>query len=107
MIKQQNLTLNNKVYEVTPSLINSWLYLYHCYEGQEIKAKEDFLNALNRVKTPTNEALGIDFENKCYAGIVDNENEEIIKIIKDGTYQMSAKKLIKVGNLKYNALRTF
>jgi len=101
MIKQQNLTLNNKVYEITPSLLNSWLYLYHCYEGQEIKAKEDFLNALNRIKTPTTDAqqAGIDFENKCYAGIVDSENEAIIKIIKDGTYQMSAKKLIKVGNL--------
>ncbi|MCK9577310.1 MAG: hypothetical protein M0R51_15510 [Clostridia bacterium] len=93
--------LNNKVYEITPSLLNSWLYLYNCYEGQEILAKESFLNALNRVKTPTNEAqqAGIDFENKCYAGVVAPETEEIIKIITGGTYQMSVKKIIKVNDL--------
>ena len=93
--------LNNKIYEITPSLLNSWLYMYNCYEGQEILAKESFLNALNRVKTPTTEAqqAGIDFEDKCYTGIVDAENEEIIKTIAGGTYQLSIKKIIKINDL--------
>lgn len=92
---------NLKTYEITPSLLNSWLYMYHCYEGQEENAKSEFLNALNRVHTPTTEAqqAGIDFENKCYAGEITSDTQAIIEIINGGTYQMSAKKLIEVDNL--------
>ena len=63
---------NTEKYLITPTLYNSYIYYvggnFELYgdkaEEIEAKAKQDFLNCLNKVYTP-NEVLqrGIDFEN--------------------------------------------
>jgi len=58
---------------ITKTLLDSWNYLFECYEGSEESAMEEFLHTLNRDETPTNEAQqhGIDFETLVYA--IDHE----------------------------------
>lgn len=77
-------------YLITPSLLNSWLYIGHAgdtvreaasdevsledkRDEAEKRAEEDFLRALRREKTPTTEAQqrGIDYEEATYRGETD------------------------------------
>lgn len=87
---------------ITPSLLNSWLYIWNCVDNvresekdeicledkildTQAKAKEDFINTLNRIKTPPNQymQMGIDYEEECYKG-----NTDVSPIIKGGAYQI-------------------
>ena len=54
---------------MTQSLLSSWLYLYRAYEGYEAAAYADFLDTLNRVEKPSNEAMraGIELEDAINA----------------------------------------
>ena len=54
------------MYLITPTLLNSWQYLYKAFEGYEEEAYSDFLRTLNREPSTQNEAMqaGIDFENQ-------------------------------------------
>lgn len=102
--------MSNK-YLITPSLYNAYTYYtqtnFEIYgdKAEEIEAKalQDWLNTLNKVKTPTNEILqrGIDFENAVRA-ITDNypvEHEnaaEVAEVVKGGMWQVKLSK--NVGN---------
>ncbi len=102
--------MNNK-YLITPSLYNAYTYYaktnFEIYgdKAEEIEAKalQDWLNTLNKVKTPTNEILqrGIDFENAVRT-ITDNypvEHEnaaEVAEVVKGGMWQVKLSK--NVGN---------
>lgn len=101
---------------ITPSLLNSWgYYLTECekyvkeFEKDEIcledkidearkKAKEDFINALNRVKTEPTEAMlkGIQFENECYDG-----KTCISPIIENGCFQIVGTKRVEVDGMNF------
>ena len=67
---KQNLKKVGRMrYLITPSLLNSWLYLYRAFEGYEDAAFEDFKRTLHRERSVPNEAMqaGIDFENAVVA----------------------------------------
>ena len=53
---------------ITQTLISSWNYLHNCWDESYDDAKESFLNTLNRIRTPANEAIqnGLDFEREVY-----------------------------------------
>lgn len=46
-----------KPFLITPSLLNSWSYIFNCYEGQEEKALYDFINALNKESFEKTESM--------------------------------------------------
>ena len=108
-------SLNNKKYLITPSLLNSWLYIYEApknvveSENDEIcledkrelaskKAYEDFINTLNRIPSEPNKYMqaGIDFEEECYKG-----NTCISPIIENGAFQISGTKDVIVNRIKF------
>jgi len=82
---------------VTTSLLNSWLYIWKASEEYTEKAYSDFVDSLQKVKQPPNEAmlLGIAFEDDCIAGKVPGISE----IIEGGAFQYKAKKEIKVDDI--------
>ena len=84
------------MYLVTTTLLNSWGYLWKVGEDYEQSAWADFLDLLNKVKKPPNEAMqrGLQFEADCMAGMVPGISE----LIKGGAFQYSASKEIKVGS---------
>lgn len=90
--------MNNKLL-ITTSLINSWLYLYKVDEAFYDKAYNDFLNALNKVKTPPNEFMlkGIEFENSCY----DLKVDFMKKYVKGAEVQAKKYRNIEVDNQEY------
>jgi hypothetical protein len=55
-------------YLITQSIISSWSYMHDCFDGCEDDAREDFLNALNRVKKEPSQAMlnGLAFEDEVY-----------------------------------------
>lgn len=61
-------------YLLTQSLLSAYAYMFDCYEGGEIEAKDAFDQALLRVKSPPTEAMqnGIDFENLVYGIVTGN-----------------------------------
>lgn len=104
-------------YEITASLLNSFYYQWNCvdyvkqdFDGTMEKsfdercdiardnAHQEFLNALNRIHTPTTFAQqrGMDFEDACCAGKVPVVSE----IIKDGVFQPTYYKMVKVDGLQ-------
>lgn len=50
---------------ITKTLLDSWNYLFDCFDGNEDSAMEEFLHTLNRDAVPPNEAqqAGLEFEN--------------------------------------------
>lgn len=95
---------------ITPSLINSWLYIWQCrdgvkeYEKDEMcledkkdkaseEAREEFLNYLNRLPSEPNEYMlrGIQFEQDCYDG-----KTEVSPIIEGGAFQIAGSKRVVV-----------
>ena len=107
-------------YTITPSLLNSWLYMYSDFEKYIFDTSEktaedyrqaaykDFLITLNRVPIPTNEAMqkGIDFENlieAICAGHSPVEHKwfdaanEIAHEVMGAQFQITAKKNIEVA----------
>lgn len=116
MTKQQiNLLQSNDRYLITPSLLNSWGWIYNCvdsvsssendkisledkiYEAQ-LKAKDDFIKALKREYSEPNEYMlaGIQFEKECYEG-----KTCFSKIIEGGCFQIVGKKNITVDGMKF------
>lgn len=112
---KQRTASSDGLYLITPSLLNSWLYIWECgrnvkesendticiedkiFEAQE-KAKQDFINTLNRIPSPPNEYMlaGIEFEEQCYKG-----KTCISPIIKGGSYQIVGKKEVRVENMRF------
>lgn len=94
---------------VTATLINSWLFYLKSREEWEEKAKADFLNCLNKVKTEPTKAMqkGIDYENlvrlcdeKGLYIQTDATVNEIVKRIKGGLWQETVSKIIDINGLK-------
>lgn len=100
---------------VTPSLLNSWLYIYQCAENVResekdeiciedkqsiamMNARTSFIATLNRIKTPTTEAQqrGIDYEDECYKG-----NTDCSPIIEGGQFQIVGKKTKTIGGIDF------
>ena len=100
---------------VTPSLLNSWLYIWLsrdnvkesandaiCLEDKQDlamqKAYDEFLGTLRREKTPPNENMlrGIQYEDDCYKGLTDAS-----PIIKGGAFQIVGKKNVVVDNVAF------
>ena len=105
--------LNRERYLITPSLLNSWGYIWNCednvresekdaisFEDKVLdarqKAFEDFLKTLNRITSEPNEYMqaGIDFEEECYKG-----NTCVSPIIENGAFQISGSKDVRVNGL--------
>lgn len=101
---------------ITPSLLNSWGYIYYCGEYvfesendnicledkitlKQEQAYQDFLKVLNREKTETTPAMqrGIDFENDCYT----NKNNVCYDIVHNGAFQLVGKKEVNIDNLDF------
>lgn len=74
---------------ISSTLLNAWLY----HTLKECGNYEEFLNVLNRVKTPQTpaQALGCEFENKVYNGEIECYNE----YVKGGFYQVKVKRFYK------------
>lgn len=100
---------------VTPSLLNSWLYIWLsranvkesandaiCLEDKQDlamqKAYDEFLGTLRREQTPPNENMlrGIQYEDDCYKGLTDAS-----PIIKGGAFQIVGKKNVVVDNVPF------
>ena len=108
-------SLNNELYLITPSLLNSWTWIWECInsvkeadsdtisledkqsEVQE-KAYNDFLKTLRREKIEPNEYMlaVIEFEKQCYEG-----KTCISPIIEGGAYQIVGKKKVQVCGLNF------
>ena len=97
-----SLPKRGKRYEITASLLNQWQRIFDAskyvkesendtvayetkVEEAEAKAKEEFINVLNRVPIPDNEAMakGREFENLVCNGM----DKEFSPIIEDGEFQ--------------------
>lgn len=102
-------------YLITPSLLNSWGYIWEapkgvkeaesdliCLEDKKdiavAKAKEDFLRVLERLPSEPNKYMqaGIDFEKECYEG-----KTCVSPIIEGGAFQIVGKKEITIDNVDY------
>lgn len=102
-------------YLITPSLLNSWLYISTCIDGvkeassdeisledkQDLaiaKAKEDFIKTLNRVKSEPNQYMleGIKYEEETYKG-----NTRASPYVKGGAFQFVGMKEIEVDGMKF------
>lgn len=100
---------------ITPSLLNSWLYIWNCVDNVKetekdticledkkddaiAKAKEDFIKTLKRIPSEPNQymQMGIDFENECCEG----RQPEVSPIIENGLFQVVGKKNVEVGGVK-------
>ena len=100
---------------VTPSLLNSWLYIWLsrdnvkesandaiCLEDKQDlamqKAYDEFLGTLRREQTPPNENMlrGIQYEDDCYKGLTDAS-----PIIKGGAFQIVGKKDVVVDSVPF------
>lgn len=100
---------------VTPSLLNSWLYIWLsranvkesandaiCLEDKQDlamqKAYDEFLSTLRREQTPPNGNMlrGIQYEDDCYKGLTDAS-----PIIKGGAFQIVGKKDVVVDNVPF------
>lgn len=106
---------NSNSYFITPSLLNSWGYIWECVknvksldndvmcledkiEKAQKEAYESFLNSLNRISSPPNEYMkaGIEFEEECYKG-----NTCISPIIENGCFQVVGKKYVEVCGMNF------
>lgn len=102
-------------YLITPSLLNSWLYIYEApknvveVESDTMsledkkdlamqKAFDDFINTLNRLPSEPNKYMqaGIDFEDACYKG-----ETCISPIIENGAFQVVGVKDVNVDGINF------
>lgn len=106
---------SNKRYLITPSLLNSWAYIWNCVdnvkeaesdkicledkksEAQE-QALQDFLKTLNREPIEDNFFMkqGRDFEEACYRG-----DTCVSPIIRGGAYQIAGTKNVTVDGINF------
>lgn len=106
---------NKRRYLITPSLLNSWAYIWNCAdgvqekEGDEIcledkkseaseKALQDFLKTLKREPSEPNFFMkqGIEFEDACYRG-----ETCVSPIIKGGAYQIVGMKDVTIDGIDF------
>jgi len=102
-------------YLITPTLINSFQYYIDDEFKSPADSRADFLKTLSKEKFKPTEAMqkGIDFENDIKA-LCDNilldkkENidyevicNDIATIVKDGLWQETCKKELKIGNQEF------
>lgn len=93
---------------VTTTLLNSWQYYLKSQESYEEGAKEDFLNCLNKIKTPPTENMlkGIAFEEeicRCCEQNSTSDNDtvnEIVGIVKGGLWQETVSKVVEIQGLQ-------
>lgn len=112
---QTKSALNDDCYLITPSLLNSWGYIWNCEEtvreaesdevsfedkvsiAQE-KAYQEFLKTLNREPVEQNQYMldGIQYEQDCYDG-----KTEASPIIENGQFQIVGKKNVQIDGLNF------
>lgn len=107
--------IKNKTYLITPSLLNSWGYIYNCIDNvreaqsdtmcledkqakRQKEAYESFLKTLNREHIEANKYMleGIKFEQDCYDG-----KTCFSDTIKGGAYQIVGMKHVEVDGIKF------
>lgn len=107
--------MNEPRYLITQSLLSAWMYQYNCAEGDEERAREEFLKTLRKEPCEQNDIMlrGISFEEAVYEMIRGNDKPayghceiyakrskdkefkcivDMAKIMQGGTYQVSAYK---------------
>lgn len=107
--------LNKDTYLITPSLLNSWLWIWNCedsvrenendsicledkQEDARNKAFDDFIKTLNREEFEPNQYMleGLKFEDETYKG-----KTCFSEIVKDGAFQIVGKKEVEVDGLNF------
>lgn len=111
-------------YLITQSLLSAWLYQYNCAEGYEEGAREDFLRVLRREPGEQSDAMlrGISFEDAVYEMMRGDDQPayehcetyakrskekefkcivEMARIMKGGTYQVTAYKDKTIGGVPF------
>ena len=102
-------------YLITPTLINSFQYYIDDEFKSPADSRADFLKTLSKEKFEPNQAMqkGIDFENdikaKCDNILLDKKENidyevicnDIATIVKDGLWQQTCKKELKIGNQEF------
>lgn len=108
-------------YLITHSLLSSWMYAIKDDPFEDATTERDpyaeFLNALNRLPSPPNEAMqnGIDFENLVTQisdspGLFERYAEkprwydaakEIASIVRGGQFQFKARKAVNVAGMEF------
>ncbi len=103
-------------YHMTKSLLESWQYMFDCYEGSEEKARDDFLLTLNRKPVEETEAMlnGRTFEDRVYraaqGGAIRTDAKwrtgalAIADIIRGAQIQVLAKRDIEVDGMTFEVL---
>lgn len=99
-------------YLMTQSLLSSYLYQFNCIDDYSEEAHQSFLDTLNRIYNPTNEAVqrGIEFEKLVYkctdmSNIDDVSTDEVMSAIRiadyidGGRFQYVASKTINISGL--------
>lgn len=118
MIKRKNviqsLPKQTVRYRITTTLLNSWQYIWDCkkyvfekendevsyedklFEAQE-KAKQEFINYLNRIPIEDNEAMrkGREYEDFVCQGY----DEVFSPIVKNGAFQVKLQKDVTIDNV--------
>ena len=115
MTKQQTYSPNDTRYLITPSLLNAWLYIWNCadnvreaqsdatsFEDKVLearnKAKEDFINTLNRLRFEPNEYMiqGMQFEDDTQAG-----KTIVSPIVEGGAWQIVGMKNETINGMHF------
>lgn len=99
-------------YLMTQSLLSSYLYQFSCIDDYSEEAHQSFLDTLNRIYNPPNEAMqrGIEFEKLVYKctdmSNIDNvSTDEVMSAIKiadyidGGRFQYVASKIVNISGL--------
>lgn len=99
-------------YLMTQSLLSSYLYQFSCIDDYSEEAHQSFLDTLNRIYNPPNEAMqrGIEFEKLVYkctdmSNIDDVSTDEVMSAIRiadyidGGRFQYVASKIINISGL--------
>ena len=99
-------------YLMTQSLLSSYLYQFNCIDDYSEEAHQSFLDTLNRIYNPPNEAMqrGIEFEKLVYkctdmSNIDDISTDEVMSAIRiadyidGGRFQYVASKTINISGL--------
>lgn len=99
-------------YLMTQSLLSSYLYQFNCIDDYSEEAHQSFLDTLNRIYNPPNEAMqrGIEFEKLVYkctdmSNIDDVSTDEVMSAIRIADYidgerfQYVASKTINISGL--------
>lgn len=103
-------------YHMTKTLLESWRYIFDCFEGGEEGARDDFLRTLNRQPLEPNEAMinGQTFEERVYrlanGGTVRSDAkwltgaQALADIIRGAQIQVLAKRDIEVDGMTFEVL---